>query len=357
MVQLERDLVDASLAVLRDGQGKTGGFIASPNFPVYRYCWFRDGTFIAHALDLWREHAMARRFYAWGIGVVRYQADAVRAALTAPPGQVPSTYLHTRYTLNGHPGDEEWPNFQLDGTGTFLWGLVDHLERTGATAWPSGWEEAVNLLTRYVAHLWPLPNSDCWEEFDDRVHISTLCALAGGMSAVGRYAGDDWSRDIGDEIRRFIVTASHAHGYLPKFVGSDVVDASLLWGCIPFGVLAPDDPLMVETVRRIRAELVGSHGGVHRYAADTYYGGGAWLLLTALLGEYLLTIGDAVAARTALRWIEEQAAAGGAMPEQVPLDLRAPDMYEPWIDRWGPVAEPLLWSHAAYLRLRHALDE
>ena len=357
MVQLERDLARVSLAVLRAGQTKTGAFLASPNFPVYRYCWFRDGTFIAHALDLWGDHAAAHRFYAWGVDVIRRQSHAIRAAVATPSGEIPSTYLHTRYTVDGAPGDEEWPNFQLDGFGTFLWGLFEHVMATGGEAWPAGWSEAVHLLTRYIGRLWPLPNFDCWEEFPDEVHIATLCALCGGMGAVGRYNGDPEAYQISEEIRGFVMDAATECGYLPKFVGTDAVDASLLWACVPFGVLPASHTLMTETVARIRSELVGPHGGVHRYARDSYYGGGAWLLLTALLGEYLLEMGELDAACNALHWIEAQAREDGAMPEQVPLDLNEPAMHEPWIERWGPVAEPLLWSHAAYLRLHHAIGD
>ena len=57
-----------------------------------------------------------------------------------------------------------------------------------------------------------------------------------------------------------------------------------------------------------------------------------------------------------MQWIERQASDEGQLPEQVPLDLNEPDMYEPWVERWGEIASPLLWSHAAYLRLRHSLD-
>jgi len=32
-----------------------------------------------------------------------------------------------------------------------------------------------------------------------------------------------------------------------------------------------------------------------------------------------------------------------------------PDMVQPWIDKWGPVATPLLWSHAMYLILTDVL--
>ncbi len=38
---------------------------------------------------------------------------------------------------------------------------------------------------------------------------------------------------------------------------------------------------------------MGATGGVHRYLADTFYGCGEWMLLTALLGEYRAMSGNA----------------------------------------------------------------
>jgi hypothetical protein len=32
-------------------------------------------------------------------------------------------------------------------------------------------------------------------------------------------------------------------------------------------------------------------------------------------------------------------------------------MYAPWLKRWGPIANPLLWSHAEYLILCKHMQE
>ena len=39
----------------------------------------------------------------------------------------------------------------------------------------------------------------------------------------------------------------------------------------------------------------------------------------------------------------------GDMPEQVTDASQDPSMVAPWVQRWGAVATPLLWSHAMYL--------
>ena len=96
-------------------------------------------------------------------------------------------------------------------------------------------------------------------------------------------------------------------------------------------------------------------GGVHRYAADTYYGGGAWLLLTAALGRVYLRRGgpaDRAAAPRCLRWIERAGRARTARcPEQVATRALHPGADRRVAGDWGGSASPLLWSHATYLAL------
>ena len=53
-------------------------------------------------------------------------------------------------------------------------------------------------------------------------------------------------------------------------------------------------------------------------------------------------------------WIETQADADGNLPEQTATHLIAPDYYARWVARRGPIANPLLWSHAMYLILNEA---
>jgi len=115
-------------------------------------------------------------------------------------------------------------------------------------------------------------------------------------------------------------------------------------------MLPADDSLVVATVEVIEERLVHA-GGVHRYLGDTYYGGGEWLLLAALLGWHYAAVGRIEEAWTQLRWVAAHATPGGELPEQVDDHLLAPERQAGWLERWGPVATPLLWSHAMYLTL------
>jgi isomaltose glucohydrolase len=99
----------------------------------------------------------------------------------------------------------------------------------------------------------------------------------------------------------------------------------------------------------VRRELAGPGGGIYRYRGDTYYGGGQWLLLTSSLAWHDALVGDANARNAGQAWVRGQATRGGDFPEQVTTAAQDARMVEPWVNRWGPIASPLLWSHAMYL--------
>jgi GH15 family glucan-1,4-alpha-glucosidase len=366
-----------SIDVILSYQASMGAYPACPSFPTYQYCWFRDGAFIAYAMDLVGQSDSAYRFHAWAVGTIHGHADqAERAIAQAERGEPIQTYLHTRHELNGRVGNDEWPNFQLDGLGTWLWSLNKHICRT-AEPLNSDWRAAVELVSCYLATLWTQPCYDLWEEHPKNLHPYTLSAIYAGLRAA---ASMDMRQQrwlaVAEDIRRFVFKHGMQDGHLVKLITpaepthnagepspaplprpvSAQVDASLIGAATPYRLLSPRDPVMRATVARIERDLHRTAGGVHRYLADTYYGGGEWILLTAWLGWYYAELRDRDRARELLTWIEAQADADGHLPEQVASRLLAPEYHPQWEARWGPIASPLLWSHAMYLILHRALD-
>jgi GH15 family glucan-1,4-alpha-glucosidase len=349
-------LARRSVAVIRANQATTGAYLASPNFPVYRYSWFRDGAFIADAMSRAGHAASAEAFFRWCAAILEARAARIDGLIDRHrAGQVigPEEFLHARYTVDGDEVAQEWWNFQLDGYGTWLWALAAHVRRTkGANFDP--YRRGIILSVRYLVEFWNEPSYDWWEENVGQRHTSTLAALyAGLVEAV------DWHQLPADlhgqagrtaeGIRQTVLAHGRQNGHLVKWLGGDAIDASLVACAIPFGVLQPDDPIMTGTIAVIESRL--AHGGVHRYLDDTYYGGGEWPLLSAMLGWHYARVGRVKDAHAQLAWIVRHATAEGDLPEQVPDHLLAPGARQAWIDRWGPVATPLLWSHAMFLTL------
>jgi GH15 family glucan-1,4-alpha-glucosidase len=346
------DLRSRSIQVIRSGQSESGAYIASPNFSTYHYSWFRDGAFIANGMDRVGQHESAAAFHGWVDMVLKRHAHKVdRLEQKADAGEpiLLSDWLFCRYTLDGHEGEGEWSNFQLDGYGTWLWSLCEHVRMTGNTALLDRYRSSIELVVRYLLRFWDRPNSDSWEEHGDHVHPSSLACLYGGLQAINQHLKRADVEETCGRIKAFVLEHFVHNGHLTKFADGRSVDANLLWVAVPFGLLDPHDPIMVSTVAELEKRCVT--GGVHRYPEDTYYGGGEWLLLTAWLGLYYMQVGNPGRARELLVWVEQQADAAGNMTEQVTDRVNDPSMVQPWVEKWGPVANPLLWSHAMYLVL------
>ncbi len=327
-----------SIDVILGNQAASGAYLASPNYPTYQYSWFRDGSFIAHAALLYGERDSAARFHRWAVDTLApreaLMANTVAKVRQGQPLE-PGDFLHTRYTVDGAEApasDEEWPNHQLDGFGTWLWALAQFQQR-GGQALPPAWIRTAGLVGDYLAALWHTPCYDCWEEFPNDVHTHTLAAIYGGLRGLSALDGQDRSA-LQQQMRDFVLTRCVYDGYFVKKVGSFTVDASLLGLALPYGLVDIHDARFTETIRRIESSLRNG-GGVHRYPTDTYYGGGEWLLLTAWLGWYYASLGQVEKARESLRWIEAQADAQGNLPEQVPGTLNDPNYLQPWVARRG----------------------
>jgi GH15 family glucan-1,4-alpha-glucosidase len=339
------DLAWTSVEVIRANQSRYGSYVACPRFDPYRYSWLRDGAFIADSMSRAGEIASAEAFFAWCARVLEERKGTVeRLVRQRARGEPvdPAEHLHARYKLDGRDAPAEWSNFQLDGYGTWLWALAGHVVRHGAD--PAPFLAGADLSARYIAAYWDEPCFDWWEERQG-VHVATLAAIAAGLRGAAAFGGGDAK----PEIERTIRERGTVDGRLRASLDDDRLDGSLLAVGTPFGVLPPDAPIVEATVAALERGL--AHGGVHRYPEDAYYGGGEWLLLTALLGLHYAEAGREDDARRQLGWIAASAEPDGSLPEQVSDHLLRPDAYEEWVGRWGPPASPLLWSHAFYLHL------
>lgn len=354
-----RDLAAHSIEVVRGAQHASGAYPACPVYRVYGFSWLRDNTFIAEGMSRQGAADSATAFHDWAAAVVTERSDrieAIVARLARGEHLEPAEFLPTRYTLEGREETEQdWWNFQTDGYGTWLWGLATHLRRHGLA--PARYAAAVRATVRYLVATWELPCYDWWEEFVDQRHVSTLLCLQAGLRAaldLGVLDEDDSRAAAGaaDRIGATVRSRGTVEGRLVKWLGSTAVDGSLLATVAPLRTV--DDATARATVAAVERDIVHDHG-VHRYLGDTFYGGGRWPVLAALLGQAYLRLDRPQDAWAQLRWIASTATPEGLLPEQVSDHLLAADREAEWIDRWGPVATPLLWSHGMYLTLAHSL--
>ena len=357
----------ADVRIILEHQHPGGAYVASPGYSQYPYCWLRDGSFVAHAMDVAGEQRSAAQFHAWVVRAVLGIEPAIRTAIRAADAGEAVDHDRmppARFTLEGRVEEDAWPNFQVDGYGQWLWSLREHA-RTGVPLDAKSLD-AVELVAAYLVRFWNEPCFDAWEEGRTQHHTSTLASACAGLRAAaellaarsgGGGSAGDWGStgdagracaDSADAAWRSVLERCVVEGRFRKAVRSTSVDASLVWLATPFQLVDADDVVFVRTLERIERDLV-CDGGVLRYPEDTFYGGGAWILLTAWLAWHHARTGRIDRARPYLAWVEQQRCLDGGLPEQVPCSRTEPWFLGWWTRRWGPSATPLLWSHAMTL--------
>jgi GH15 family glucan-1,4-alpha-glucosidase len=367
------ELYRRSLLIVRTQIDYGGAIIAANDTDVtqtsrdhYSYMWPRDGALVAEALDHAGYREVSRRFY------------VMMSKLVEPDGYV----LH-KYNPDGtlasswHPWSDGDGNAQLpiqeDESALLLYGLWHHysIHRDVEYLRPL-YRRMVRPIADFMVEYrepntgLPAASHDLWEERYG-IHAWTVGTVWAGLQAAARFAsifGEEeratryrlaaeeirdatfhhmWDEQAGTFVRMVSVGddgALHVH---------HVPDSSI-YGLIRFGMIAPDDPRAVRTMRTLREQLTcrTAVGGVARYRDDYYYQisddidtipGNPWFICTLWMAEYDVTMAksleDLEPVRLTLEWVRARALHSGVLAEQVHPLTGAPLS-----------VSPLTWSHS-----------
>ncbi len=329
-----------SLEIIKKYQDISGAYVASPNFSQYGFCWFRDSSFIARAMYRAGESISANKFFDWAVKVIRSNRQGIEKVLQKDHSELThEDLLPTRYKVDGSANNDDWPNGQSDGYGTFLW-----------AAHECGYDiptDVSEIVENYIEKIWDIPCYDAWEEGPEYLHTSTLFSLAAGLKAQSIVSS---RKNSYERILQKIQEQHTKNGRFVKSTGNGCVDSSLLWCSYPYALYNSENELVLKTVYEIERKLKKGYG-LKRYLKDTYFGAGSWTLLSANLGSYYAITGKKEKAMEIKRWLDTKFDSNGFLAEQIAENLLAPDMYEPWVKKWGSIASPLLWAHAEYINL------
>jgi len=406
----QNDLYRTSTAVLRSHESKDflGGIIASLSIPWgfnkgdedlggYHLIWPRDLVETAGAL--------------LAAGAV---ADATRVLRYLEATQEPLGNWAQNLWLDGRP---YWSGVQMDET-AFPILLIDLMRREAPEALGKleRWWPMIRRAVTFIVRNGPVTQQDRWEE-DSGYSPFTLAAeiaalLAGAEIAdltrhtveaqAMRDAADAWNDNIerwvyadgGDLAEQLGVSgyyvriappdtdgaASPTQGFVPiknKPPGQDgerayhIISPDAL-ALVRFGLRAPDDPRILNTLRAIDALLAvelpqgpcwyrynGDGYGEHKdgSAFDGTGIGRVWPLLAGERAHYALAGGHRDEAAALLTVMENSTAGEGRLlPEQVwdSADIPALELF-----RGKPTGSacPLVWAHSEYIKLRRSIRD
>jgi glucoamylase len=408
------DLYRASTSVLRTHESKDflGGIIASLSIPWgfdkgdedlggYHLVWPRDLVESAGAL-------LAAGAVVDALRVLRYLEATQEAA---------GNWAQNLW-LDGRP---YWSGIQMDETALPIL-LIDLLRREAPDALGKldRWWPIVHKAASFILRNGPVTQQDRWEEdagyspFTLAAEISALLAAAdiaeltghGDMAPTLRDTADAWNDSIerwvyatgGDLAQQLGIdgyyvriappttdtAASPTQGFVPiknRPPGKDgaqdgdrayhIISPDAL-ALVRFGLRAPDDPRIVNTLRAIDALLAvelpqgpcwyrynGDGYGEHKdgSAFDGTGIGRPWPLLAGERAHYCLAAGHRDEAE-ALLTVMENSTAGQSrlLPEQVwdSADIPALELF-----RGKPTGSacPLVWAHSEYIKLRRSVRD
>jgi glucoamylase len=406
----QHDLYRSSTAVLRTHESKDflGGIIASLSIPWgfnkgdedlggYHLVWPRDLVETAGAL-------LAAGAVTDSVRVLRYLEATQEAA---------GNWAQNLW-LDGRP---YWSGIQMDET-AFPILLIDLLRREAPDALGKleRWWPMVQNAVSFIICNGPVTQQDRWEEdagfspFTLAAEISALLAGAeiadltghGDQAQTMRDVADAWNDNIerwtyangGDLAQQLGISgyyvriappdtdgaASPTQGFVPiknKPPGQDgerayhIISPDAL-ALVRFGLRAPDDPRIINTLHAIDALLAVElpQGPCwYRYNDDGYGEhkdgsafdgtgiGRPWPLLAGERAHYALAAGHGDEAE-ALLTVMENSTLGPSrlLPEQVWDMADIPDL-ELFRGKPSGSACPLVWAHSEYIKLRRSIRE
>ena len=406
----QNDLYRASTAALRTHESKDflGGIIASLSIPWgfnkgdedlggYHLVWPRDLVETAGAL--------------LAAGALD---DAVRVLRYLEATQEADGNWAQNLWLDGRP---YWSGIQMDET-AFPILLIDLMRREAPEALGKidRWWPMVRKAASFIVRNGPVTQQDRWEEdagfspFTLAAEVSALLAGAEIADLTGhsdqaqtmRDVADAWNDNIerwtyangGDLAQQLGISgyyvriappdtdgaASPTQGFVPiknKPPGQDgerayhIISPDAL-ALVRFGLRAPDDPRIINTLRAIDALLAvelpqgpcwyrynGDGYGEHKdgSAFDGTGIGRPWPLLAGERAHYALAAGHRDEAE-ALLTVMENSTLGHSrlLPEQVwdAADIPALELFR---GRPSGSACPLVWAHSEYIKLRRSIRD
>lgn len=370
------DLYNRSLLIVRSQIDDSGAIIAANDADIlqfgrdtYSYMWPRDGALVAHALIRAGHGRVARRFFEFCAEVILREGYLLHKY--NPDGSAGSSW----HPWLGPDGTRILP-IQEDETALVLWALWAHFQEFRDVEFISDLYRPLLIAAadflcafREPRTGLPAPSYDLWEERHGITSFTTAAVVA-GLEAASRMVGAFGDRELSVKYRNEASTIRAAavehlfdaeRGHFSRMIrvradGSIERDSTLdasMFALHQFGLLPPDDPLLVSTMDALERRLWCRTmvGGMARYENDYYHqvrqdidnvAGNPWFICTLWLADWKATRATTLAeldeALRLLLWVTDHALPSGTLAEQVHPD------------RGDPLSvSPLTWSHAAFV--------
>jgi GH15 family glucan-1,4-alpha-glucosidase len=291
------EIIRAAITLKLSSFEETGGIVAAhttsiPEAPGsnrtwdYRFCWLRDAYFVVKALNRIGATQTMEDFISFILGIAANNEEALRPVYSI----VPTDSMDERIGENliGYRGDgpvrignAAVAQAQHDAYGSIILAAMPmFFDRRLPRAGDESLFRLLEVLGEKAAKLALEPDAGIWEyRGRKRVHTHSAAMCWAGchrLSAIASHLGFADRAAYWDKVAQPIHDTLLSKAWHPQRAaftaafGADDLDASVL--LLPeLGVVEPDDPRFVDTVKAMERELVREKH-VMRYAAADDFG-------------------------------------------------------------------------------------
>lgn len=364
-------LYKRSLLICRTQINNCGSIIAANDSDViyfnrdtYSYMWPRDGSMVAHALDL-AGYNSTQNYYNFCANIIEKEGYFLHKY--TPTGSLASSW---------HPwikGHKNQLPIQEDETALVIWALWHHFEifrdvEFIRPMYKSLIKKAADFMMNYrdLKTGLPLVSYDLWEERQG-VLTFTVSAVYGGLMAAANFTEIFGETSLAQEYRDGAAKMRKSmdqYLYLKdekRFARminfnkdgtidiDKTIDASL-YGIFAFGAYPVDDPKVKSTMEQIYDNLwiQADGGGLSRFENDPFYrdnesdSSNIWFICTMWMAQYYIQLAKTKEALKKgldiLEWVADHALPSGVLSEQLSAKTLEPVS-----------ASPLTWSHGTFI--------
>lgn len=266
----------------------------------YRYSWVRDTSYVIEALSMLGLQEAATNYLYDMMKIIETRDEISVLYKLEAKDKLEEYELEYEGYMGSKPvrmGNLASNQFQLDVYGSII-NAIYHLGAIGGTVTAYMWDFVVRIANK-IEHIWQSPDSSIWEFRTPRRHYvysKVMCwlgihrAIQLGRQKEFSSNFDHWEH-LKDMIKEDILQngVDPETGSLVQYYGAKDVDASLLR--VPLtGFLSSNDPIVNNTVNRIKRELMGRDYLIKRYKNDDglYCPDNAFLLMSFWYVEVLI---------------------------------------------------------------------
>jgi glucoamylase len=213
--------------------------------------------------------------------------------------------------------------------------------------------------------------ADYWNEQIENWTYITDTPLSKEVGVEGYYMRTNPTQQSAEEVKNNIIYIQNRNPENGKMHLWELICVDAL-ALVRFGLRAPDDPKILNTIKVIDAKLkVETPNGPcwHRYTNDGYGEdkngntfpqngegiGRVWPLLAGERGHYEIAAGNIEGAKRILKSMDKFAN-NGLLPEQIWDSDDIPEK-ELYFGRNSGSAMPLVWAHSEYIKLCYSIKE